>query len=218
MFLGNLSWNGLGGGVSSRLQGKRGIQRITLRKHRCCKLSFMGVLDTLSGLREKWSEQQLNLSSAERGGKPRFTSWGAQSEDLPFCWSSQARLQHKSKPSDAFGGHGGSQTTSDQSWRWRNSLEHYIYSSQFVRKYKAQNLGSNKCLWQKSSIFSLFLDSRLPQNYQAPANICLLVTTISSSASWLPPLTIPGRRALPHEKEPLYKLFSIIDKLAVKFL
>ena len=64
---------------------KREIQRITLRKHRCCKLSFMGVLDTLSGLREKWSEQQLNLSPAERGGKPRFTSWGAQSEDLPFC-------------------------------------------------------------------------------------------------------------------------------------
>ena len=44
---------------------KREIQRITLRKHRCCKLSFMGVLDTLSGLREKWSEQQLNLSPAE---------------------------------------------------------------------------------------------------------------------------------------------------------
>ena len=49
--------------VVSREKGE--IQRITLRKHRCCKLSFMGVLDTLSGLREKWSEQQLNLSPAE---------------------------------------------------------------------------------------------------------------------------------------------------------
>ena len=57
-------------GVTSR--GEKGkIQGITLRKHRCCKLSFMGVLDTLSGLRLRRSgqrsgfEQQLNLSSAQ---------------------------------------------------------------------------------------------------------------------------------------------------------
>ena len=56
-FLGNMTWNGLdqGGGDVSREKGK--IRRITLGKHRCCKLSFMGVLDTLSGLTEKWSEE-----------------------------------------------------------------------------------------------------------------------------------------------------------------
>ena len=52
-FQGNMTWPR--GGDVSREKGK--IRRITLRKHRCCKLSFMGVLDTLSGLTEKWSEE-----------------------------------------------------------------------------------------------------------------------------------------------------------------
>ena len=54
--LGTLSGNGLDSG--SVVCGDLGeIQRISLGKHRCCcKSSFMGVPNTLSGCWEKWSE------------------------------------------------------------------------------------------------------------------------------------------------------------------
>ena len=125
-----------------RLEGKGKIQCITLWKHRCCKLSFMGVLDTLSGLRLRRSgqrsgfEQQLNLSSAEwaadvvenqdlQGGVPsqQQCKWFTILLKLPSKTTTQVLAKWRLR------GHGGSQTTSKQSGRWRTSLKLYIYSS-----------------------------------------------------------------------------------------